>query len=156
MLKKSEKGGMGTSSCSMCVHKVSRKNNFFVACGKKPKNYVEEHYLEALKFVFFLETKQKDIFSQNFVSCTYICEHVCMEFSFDFQNLKTCLKCILQKVGAHAHEFRTCLLASGHSYLARRSLLSHLTRTLIMRLVLCWASPFRVSFLTSFGKRVDF
>ena len=68
----------------MCVHKVSRKNNFFVACAKKTKNYVVKHYLEALKFVFFAETKQKDIFSQNFARRTHICEHVCMEFSFDF------------------------------------------------------------------------
>ena len=63
MLKESEKGCTDTSSCFMCVHKVSRKINFFVACAKKTKNYVVKRYLEALKFVFFAEAKQKDIFS---------------------------------------------------------------------------------------------
>ena len=74
MLKISKKCCTGTSSCFMCVHKVLRKNNFFVVCAKNTKYCVVERYLEALKFVFFVETKQKDIFSQNFVPCTYICD----------------------------------------------------------------------------------
>ena len=58
-----KKNCTGTSPCSMCVHKVSRKNIFFEACAKKAKNYVMKHYLEAPKFIFFAEVKQKDIFS---------------------------------------------------------------------------------------------
>ena len=65
MLKKSEK------SCTVRLHvlcaciKFYGKITFFVTCAKKTKKYVIERYLEALKFVFFAETKQKDIFQKT-------------------------------------------------------------------------------------------
>ena len=50
----------------LCVSiKFHSKITLFVACANKTKNCVVKHYLETLKFVFFTDTKQKDIFSEG-------------------------------------------------------------------------------------------
>ena len=41
----------------VCAESFTGKTTFFVACAKKTKDCAAEHYLEALKFVFFTATK---------------------------------------------------------------------------------------------------
>lgn len=48
----------------MCVHKVSRRNNFFWHV-QKDKKYGVERYLKALKFVFFTVTKENIFFHKT-------------------------------------------------------------------------------------------
>ena len=58
MLKKSKKTAWVLIHVLYVCIKFHRKITFFVANAKKAKFYVVEHYLEALKFIFFAETKQ--------------------------------------------------------------------------------------------------
>ena len=113
-----KKNCMGTSPCFICVHKVSRRNNFFYGLCKKDKTLCRETLFSSTEICLFCRGKTtRHFFIKLCAAHTHL--RTCMRdiFFWFLWHFKTSLKCILWKVGAYAHGFRWCpLLLKYHIF----------------------------------------